>query len=108
MDYAALRWRRKLSSGSEFRRSLSKQLCPALTTESRDKHLKTPHKRGNRPNGKHKPGKVSTFSLFYSELKKRRFISSRNFIHRYYKFPTMPCRAPEFSTARSATQHRAL
>ena len=36
----------------------------ALTSsiESYDKHLKTPQKRLNRPNGQQKPGKVSSFT----------------------------------------------
>ena len=43
---------------------LSKQQCPALfsSIESYDKHLKTPQKRRNRPNGQQKPGKVSSFT----------------------------------------------
>ena len=47
---------------------LAKQLCPALTPsmESCDKHLKTPQKQWNRPNGWQKPNKVSIFSVFYS------------------------------------------
>ena len=47
---------------------LSKQQCPALTSsiESSNKHLKTPQKWRNRPNGQQKPGKVSIFSSFYS------------------------------------------
>ena len=55
--------KRPLSAG------LSKQQCPALTSsiESYDKHLKTPQKRRNRPNGQQKPGKVSSFTLFYSK-----------------------------------------
>ena len=47
-----------------FSPGLSKQQCPALTSsiESYDKHLKTPQKRRNRPNGQQKPGKVSSFT----------------------------------------------
>ena len=43
---------------------LSKQQCPAFTLsiESYDKHLKTPQKRRNRPNGQQKSGKVSSFT----------------------------------------------
>ena len=50
--------KRPLGSG------LSRQQCPALTSsiESYDKHLKTPQKRRNRPNGQQKLGKVSSFT----------------------------------------------
>ena len=67
--------------------------CPALTSsiESYDKHLKTPQKRRNRPNGQQKPGKVSYLLNFIK--KKWHFISLCDFIFRYFKFHTMPCRS---------------
>ena len=37
--------------------------------------------------------------------RKANFISSWNFIHRYVKFHTMPCRAPKLSMAKSVTKH---
>ena len=36
------------------------------------------------------------------------FISSCDFIHRCFKFHTMPRKAPNFSMAKSVTQHRTL
>ena len=57
---------RKQSRGSGH----SKEFCPALISciEGCDKHLKTPKKLSNRPNGHQQQlAKVSVFSLFYSQ-----------------------------------------
>ena len=63
-------------TASRFR-SVSKQLCKALTSSiaSCEKHLKTPPKRWNRPNGQQKPGNASIFSSFHSQNVKCYFIA---------------------------------
>ena len=67
MNNPPLHWR-----GFEFEFRLENGLAvQVFCIESCNKHLKTPQKWWNGPNGQQKPGKVSIFSLFYSRNKKK-------------------------------------